>query len=362
MKKLSLQSRIAFNIIVSTALLTMVLCAIILVVFKLHTDKLEANPDITLKDVEHLFMILLRVCCVSCFFILFLLFAISRKIAQNSTKPIREIINIANTITHNNLSARIPLPSHKDELYELAETINNLLERIECAMEREKSFTSCASHEFRTPLSVLKGTMEVLIRHPRSQAEYEDRIKACIKEVDKLNDMVEQLLILTRYEEGKRSLNYDYYSVEDMINNSVCLFCDMILKKKLEINISIFPQQVSVYTDEYSLSTILTNLISNAVKYSNDRGTIDIKANQQDNHLIIEIENSGRGIPQEELKYIFDKFYRSYASERPEIKGFGLGLPIVNRFCSLLNIDIEITSDLDKITVAKLTIPLKGKH
>ena len=98
------------------------------------------------------------------------------------------------------------------------------------------------------------------------------------------------------------------------------------------------------------------------MKYSNDRGTIDIKANQQDNHLIIEIENSGRGIPQEELKYIFDKFYRSYASERPEIKGFGLGLPIVNRFCSLLNIDIEITSDLDKITVAKLTIPLKGKH
>lgn len=359
MKKLSLQSRIAFNIIGSTAILTIVLCSIILIVFKLHTDKLGADPDITLKDVEYLFMILLRVCCIGCFFTLILLFTISRKIAQNSIKPIREIINTANTITHNNLDARIPLPNHKDELYELSETINNLLERIECAMEREKSFTSYASHEFRTPLSVLKGTMEVLIRHPRSQAEYEERIKACIKEVDKLNDMVEQLLILTRYEEGKRSLNYNYYPVEDLINNSVCLFCDMILNKKLEINISVSPQQVSVYTDEYSFSTILTNLISNAVKYSNDKGTIDIKADRQDDHLIIGIQNTGRGIPQEELKYIFEKFYRSYTSESPEIKGFGLGLPIVKRFCSLLNIDIEITSELDRVTVAKLTIPLK---
>lgn len=359
MKKLSLQNRIAFNIIVSTCSLTMVLCAVILVVFKLHIDKLDPS-NILLGDVEHLFMMLLRVCCVGCFFTLLLLFAISRRIAYNSTKPIREIINIANTITHNNLSARIPLPGYKDELYELSVTINNLLDRIEYAIEREKSFTSYASHEFRTPLSVLKGTMEVLIRRPRNEAEYKEKITACIKEVDKLNDMVEQLLILTRYEEGRHSLNYDNYSLEDLINNSICLFGDVILNKKVDVKTSVFPKNVTVYTDEYSFSTILNNLVSNAVKYSDAEGTVEINTYQKYKQLVIEITNTGSGIPEEELEHVFEKFYRSYNSEHREIKGFGLGLPIVKRFCSLLNIEIDIKSEVGKITMVKLTIPPKA--
>ncbi|MCD8261410.1 MAG: HAMP domain-containing protein [Bacteroides sp.] len=186
MKKLSLQNRIAFNIIVCTLALTIVLCGIILLVFKVYTGRIESGAVITLTDVENLFTILLRVCAVGCFVVLMLLFSISRRIARNSIKPIREIINTAEVITHNNLSARIPLPNHTDELYELSETINHLLDRIEYAVERERNFTSYASHEFRTPLSILKGTMEVLIRKPRSEAEYKKRISICIKEVDRL--------------------------------------------------------------------------------------------------------------------------------------------------------------------------------
>jgi signal transduction histidine kinase len=234
-----------------------------------------------------------------------------------------------------------------------------LLDRIEYAVEREKSLTSYASHEFRTPLSVLKGTMEVLIRKPRSDAEYKEKINACIKEVDKLNDMVEQLLILTRYEENKGSLNYSNYSLEDMITCSVCLFGDDILNKKLEIKTSVLPKEISIYTDEISFTTILNNLISNSVKYSNNNGTIDIKAYREHNHLIVEIQNTGRGITKEELAHIFDKFYRPYTSERSGTKGFGLGLSIVKRICSLLNIEIGITSEKDVFTMARLVIPIQ---
>lgn len=357
MGKLSLQSRIAVNVIATTALLTMILCAIILIVFKLHSDKLSAQTEITMSDVQYLFLILLRVCCVGAFVVLLLLFGVSRKIAYNSTKPVREIINIANTITHNNLSARIPLPNHQDELYELSETINNLLDRIEYAVEREKSFTSYASHEFRTPLAVLKGTMEVLIRKSRSEAEYKERINFCIKEVDNLNDMVEQLLVLTRYEEGKRSLNYANYPLEDLIDNAVSLFSDDILQKKLNIVSTVSPKDMAIYTDENSFSTILNNLLSNAVKYSNDEGRIEIRTHKEDRRLILEIENTGRGIAAEELEDIFDKFYRSSGNQH--VKGFGLGLPIVKRFCTLLNIEIEITSEVGKTTLARLGIPLK---
>lgn len=356
----SIQSRIALYVIASTTLLTLLLCATILIVFKLHTDKIDPDTIITLTDVQHLFIILLRVCCVGCFFTLLMLFAISREIAYRSTKPIRDIISITNTITHHNLHARIPLPTHKDELYQLAETMNNLLERMEYAVEREKSFTSYASHEFRTPLAVLKGTMEVLVRKPRTEAEYSERITACIKEVDKLNDMVEQMLILTRYEEGKSSLNYANHSVEDMINSSVGMYFDAIIGKKIELKTSFLPFDDSpvIYTDEYSLSTILHNLIANAVKYCNEKGVIEINTSKENNYLIIEIRNTGDGIPKEELEAIFEKFYRSYSTDSTGSKGFGLGLSIVKRFCTLLNIDIEITSEEGKTTTAKLIIPI----
>lgn len=357
MKRLSLQNRIAFNVIISTALLILVLCTVILITFKVHIDKLSANTEITIEDVKYLFTILLRVCSIGCLFVFFFLFTLSRKIARDGTKPIRVIINTASSITHNNLSARILLPTRRDELYELSETINKLLDRIEYAIEREKSFTSYASHEFRTPLSVLKGTMEVLLRKPRSDEEYREKIKACIKEVDKMNEMVEQLLILTRYEEGKSALNYDQHLVEDLINNSVCIFSDTILNKKLEVTTTIQPPDSTLYTDEYSFSTILNNLLSNAVKYSNESGKIKIRAFQQAENLIIEIENTGPGIPPKELDLIFDKFYRSYTFEGTKVKGFGLGLPIVKRFCSLLGIGIHMSSEQNKYTIVKLTIP-----
>jgi len=283
-------------------------------------------------------------------------------IAQNSIKPVQEIINISNTITHNNLSARIPLPSHKDELYELSETINKLLDRIEYAMEREKSFTSYASHEFRTPLSVLKGTMEVLIRRPRTEEEYKEKIMSCIKEVDKLNEMVEQLLILTRYEEGKHSLAFAYHSVGSLLDMSLCPFADRIVDKEIEVKTSITPEDLSVYTDEYSMSIILKNLLSNAIKYANRGGFVECKAYRDQTEICIEIVNSGHGIPQDELEKIFEKFYRSYSSTPSQIKGFGLGLPIVKRFCTLLDIDIAITSEPDKETIAKLKIPVNLKE
>lgn len=360
MIKLSLQNRIVFNFIVSTAILTSILCIIILFVVGAHTNL--HDPDFVEADHEYVFTtILFRVCIVGFFFILGLLFLISRMIAQHSVKPIQEIINISNTITHNNLSARIPLPNHKDELYELSETINKLLDRIEYAMEREKSFTSYASHEFRTPLSVLKGTMEVLIRRSRTEEEYKNRITACIKEVDKLNEMVEQLLILTRHEEGKHALAFADHRVESLLNMSLFSFADRIADRKIEVKSAVTPEDLSIYTDEYSMSVILKNLLSNAVKYVNEGGSIEYKAYRNRNETCIEILNTGHGIPEDEQEKIFEKFYRAYSSPS-QAKGFGLGLPIVTRFCALLDIDITITSEPDKATTVTLKIPVKSEY
>ncbi len=246
-------------------------------------------------------------------------------------------------------------------MYELSETINNLLDRIEYAVERERNFTSYASHEFRTPLSVLKGTMEVLIRKPRSETEYKERIGTCIEEVDKLNNMVEQLLILTRYEDNRQSLHYKTLPVESLVNNCVGPYCDDMLVKRMECKISIQPENISLRTDEYLFSTVLNNLISNAVKYANEGGLFEIKGYQKDAAYTIEVHNTGGGIPLEEMENIFEKFYRSYTPGIKEIKGFGLGLAIVKRFCDLLDIKIHIESEINQYTIAKLIIPTYNK-
>ena len=133
----------------------------------------------SLEDFE-IVLILKNILLISFPIILILLFLIARFFAGKSIQPIRTVIETSNKITKDNLQTRIPLPQNKDELYILSQNINNLLDRIENAIEREKQFTSDASHELRTPLAVIKGTMEVLIRKPRNQQEYEDKIQFCI--------------------------------------------------------------------------------------------------------------------------------------------------------------------------------------
>ena len=152
----------------------------------------------SLEDFE-IVQILKNILLISYPLILILLFLIARFFAGKSIKPVSTIIDTSSQITKDNLKTRIPLPVNKDELYVLSQNINNLLDRVENAIEREKQFTSDASHELRTPLAVMKGTMEVLIRKPRDQKEYEEKINFCITEVDRLNHMVDQLLLLARF-------------------------------------------------------------------------------------------------------------------------------------------------------------------
>ena len=288
-------------------------------------------------------------------FILIILFFVARFIAGRSIKPINEIIDTSNRITKDNLTSRIPLPHNKDELYVLSDTINQLLDRIEKTIEREKSFTSYASHEFRTPLAVLKGTLEVLIRKPRQQEEYEEKVNYCIKEVDRLNHLVDELLILTRYENLKQSLKWENTDIKMIVDESLKYLERNMQQKNMRILTNISSTDIPFRTDIYLLSTIIHNILSNAIKYSHRDSEIDINVQAEDNTILLEIADKGIGISEEDLEKVFDKFYRS--TDHADIKGFGLGLPIVKRFCSLLNIKIQIDSKDGVGTAVKLQIP-----
>lgn len=307
----------------------------------------------SVEDFE-IVMILKKILLIAFPLILIVLFFIARFFAGRSIKPINSIIDTSNLISRENLSTRIQLPQNKDELYTLSKTINDLLDRIEKAVEREKQFTSDASHELRTPLAVIKGTLEVLVRKPRNQTEYVEKINYCVTEVDRLNRLVDELLLLARFENQKQTIKSESVYLNAVILDTLALYSQKIKEKGITVRLEI-KEDYYLVSDGYLLSIVFGNLISNAVKYNRDKGQITISIQHEAEKLSCTIHDSGVGIPLENLEKIFHPFFRSHTANHPEIKGTGLGLSIVQRLCNLLKIDIEIESKVKQGTVIKLT-------
>ncbi len=294
------------------------------------------EPKMVLKNLQITLSILFPIIMIALFFV-------TRWIAGRSIKPALNIIQTTSNITNNNFDQRITLPENKDELFMLSSSINELLDRIESAIVREKQFTSDASHELRTPLAVIKGTLEVLIRKPRENHEYIEKIKYSIKEVDRLNNLVDQLLLLARFENQKLVIRKEKVALDEMILQSLERFSSKIENKKVVVNFT-FDKHFWAATDPYFASIIIENLLSNAIKYSEEGGVLDIVLSEEEDKIFCKIKDYGIGIAKEDLDKIYKQFYRSKATVHPAIKGSGLGLSITKKLCSLLQINLCIES------------------
>lgn len=307
----------------------------------------------SLEDANNVLKSLLNIMIIAYPLILLVLFGIARFLAGRSISPVKAIIKTSDKISRDNLASRIPLPANKDELYILSETINNLLDRIENAIEREKQFTSDASHELRTPLSVIKGTLEVLIRKPRERNEYEEKINYCINEVNRINYLVDQLLLLARFENQKRTIKVERVYLNPIIHDALLRQSADIQSQHMKI-IPLKDQDYYANTDSYLFSIIIDNLIANAVKYSGVGTTLSVTITENEGTTKIQIADNGNGISKEDLQRIYDRFYRAKDVNSNDSKGIGLGLSIVKRLCLLLDITITIESEKGSGTTVTL--------
>ncbi len=298
---------------------------------------------------QNLFVILMT----TYWLVLFVLFYITRFIAGKSISPINKVIEISERITKENLDERIELPSHKDEIYKLTSTINNLLNRLEDAVLREKQFTSDASHELRTPLAVIKGTLEVLIRKPRSVEDYENKIKYCINEVDRMSTLIDQLLMLARSESGKITPVIGMIDLNKCVQSSIQRMWKYIDEKKLIVSFDDSKKNF-VSADSSMTETILENILSNAVKYSPEGNEIQIKIDSINGKTVCKIKDFGIGMTHEHTLKIFDRFYRGDESRNFQVEGNGIGLAIVKKLADLQNISLEISSEVGKGTEFKI--------
>ena len=286
--------------------------------------------------------------------VLILLFAVSRSIAGQIISPVKNIIITADLITRDNLNERIPLPKHKDELHKLSFTINKLLDRLEDAILREKQFTADASHELRTPISVIKGTLEVLIRKEREPEQYKEKVAYVIREVNRMATLVEQLLSLARLESGKTKPMMGEINLSQLVNKTINRFSENIKLKKLTL-INDTRDNHKINADASMTEIIMENLISNSVKYSGEGGIIKINSFEENEKIIFTINNYGNIIPPDKLENIFDRFYRLDQSRNSEVQGNGLGLAIVKRLIDLQNFTITVQSSESDGTTFRIT-------
>ncbi len=291
--------------------------------------------------------------------VLILVFAASRLIAGRSIAPIETVTATAERITSHHLDERIELPQTRDELNRLASTINGLLDRLEDALLRERHFTADASHELRTPLAALKGTLEVLIRKPRTQERYVEKIAYCISEVDRLSHLVDQLLFLARYDSGTMKPSQQEVDLQESVTSLVERMKPLFVAERVKVCLH-SAHHILVRADPLMVDMILENILSNAIKYSSKDSSLDISVAQTTRTVECTITDHGIGMSEDLVPKIFDRFYRIDESRNSDVKGAGLGLAIVKRLADLQGLLLVVKSELNKGTSVSLIFPEVG--
>jgi signal transduction histidine kinase len=281
---------------------------------------------------------LLFTLCICFPVLLVVLYIVVYITASKAISPVHQLIRTASGISDFNINTRLPLPANKDEIYQLANTINELLSRIDSSIQQQKQFTADASHEIRTPLAAIRGTLEVLLRKKREPEQYEKKITEVIAQTDRLNQLLDQLLQLARLESG--SVKKETVYLRKILKEAELKFGRQIQEKAILVTSSV-SETISVYVDAFFLSVIIDNLFSNAIKYSAANGKVNYSWNNDTQTF--SITNDGPGITQLQLPLLFNRFYRTDDS-RSSVPGSGLGLAIVKKLADLQDIAISVNS------------------
>jgi signal transduction histidine kinase len=319
--------------------------------------KLLGQLDIGLPQVESTLILsyLKLTFCIAFPLMLLVFYVATSWAASRGIAPVHKLIQATGAITDYNISTRIPVSSRKDEIHHLGTTINALLGRIEMSLTREKQITADISHELRTPITGIRGTLEVLIRKTREPLQYEEKIQQVIRDVDSLNRIIDQLLQLSRLDAGNLAITKKTIGLSQLLLKIKERWHQRLKEKEIVLQIEI-DDTVTVFADPGFLEMMVENLISNAIKYGHNGQCIHCRWNQVAQEL--SITDNGPGIPQEHLPYLFNRFYRTDASRSSHIQGNGIGLAIVKRLGDLQQIAIVVTSELN--TGSTFTLQFKS--
>jgi heavy metal sensor kinase len=306
-------------------------------------SKFLVESGVSYQRVEEVLHGLLLAVAIFAPFILMLAVAAGYWMMRQSLRPVDEITKRARMITANNLSGRLPSVKTGDEIERLSTSLNEMIARLDGAFQHIARFTADASHELRTPLTILQLELEGIVQHHQLASELVDQIESALEEVHRLSGIVENLLIISDLDVRTMPIEKTRLNLGELVASTAEPMKLLAEEKSISLNCTTRPD-IYVEGDRSHLKQLLLNLLDNAIKYTSAGGQVSISVDSRKGFPVVEVADTGIGIPAESVSHVFDRFYRADKGRSRGSGGVGLGLAIVKAICSVHGAEIHIES------------------
>ena len=277
-----------------------------------------------------------------------LVIAISYFLAGQLLKPLKTINQLAREIRESSLDKRIPQRKNQDELYALTQSLNNMFDRLEHSFQRQKDFISNASHELKSPLTILRLRLEDLQTTPLND-EVRKEISALLETTQRIQKLVHGLLDISRLEQ-QDTIHREQFDLTELIREVLDDYDDIFTARNIDV--TTLSEKCIISADREKIRRVLINLTDNAIKYNHPcNGTITVRVEHLDRSLKVSMTNSGEPIPEKDISLIFDQFFRVEKSRSQQHGGTGLGLTIVKKIAELHGGSVNAHSDSGQTTI-----------
>jgi signal transduction histidine kinase len=274
-------------------------------------------------------------------------------VTKRLMQPFETVVATASHISAGQLDERVAVPAAQDEVAVLARTLNSAFDRYSDSVQRLRRFSSDASHQLRTPLAALRSVGEVALQKDRSAEQYRETIGSMLEEADRLSRIIEQLLMLSRLEKPQLRAQFKPVSILDVFSNTNLLFEPLYKYKRITVEIDTDPA-ATVRGDAGLLEQVVASLLDNAIKFTPEGGNIRLVARRNGRNIVVRVEDSGPGIPDEERTRIFERFVSILSADR---RGMGLGLALVHDIVKIHDGTVEALPNHPCGAVLQVTLP-----
>lgn len=315
----------------------------------LFSDSIQDVVEQTEKLTMGIVMLSFGACLVVIF--------ISLLLSGYITKPILQLRNVAQKIADGHFDQRVRV-SGRNEIAQLGDAFNRMSEKLENLDIQRNEFVSNASHELRTPLSSIKILVESLLYQEKMDPKITKEFLGDINnEIDRLNNIISDLLAITRLDDQAESLNMEAVSMQKLLEKTALALKPLADKKDIAMEMQL-EGEVITKCDPLKIRQAVANLIDNAIKYTNNGGRVWVRLFSSQGYAKIEVEDTGQGMGEEHLHHVFERFYRVDKARSRETGGTGLGLYITQRIVTLHGGTISVHSEEGKGTIFIIFLPV----
>ena len=322
----------------------------------------------SLEDVENALNSLLLILVITVPSALMLASVGGQFLANKALNPVDHITQTARQITSQNLNQRIKPLKVRDEISRLVETFNEMISRLDKSFHQMKQFSSDASHELKTPLTILKGEVEVALRKERTIQEYEQTLRSNLEEINRMSTVVDDLLLLSKTDIEQLPLHRDNISLTKILNDVVVQVDILAQAKQVRVQLVNSDGDMIILGDELRIRELLLNLIENGIKYTPEKGFVSVTLDTERvpdestggsiRFARITVSDTGIGIAKKDQEKIFDRFFRVDKARSREEGGSGLGLSICKWIVEAHQGRISVESELGKGSSFVVRLPI----